>query len=110
MRSGNRADVVVPAYVHDETCSRYCPEVTAWASSSATVDVDIQARLTDNHSTLVLAICLGIALAIIVGFVAGIIVRFDRATMAKAIMKGGSAAAITLTLATAVITLLTLMS
>ncbi|WP_131817333.1 MULTISPECIES: hypothetical protein [Nocardia] len=110
MRTSNRADVVVTANVRDETCGQPRPDATSCASSSATVGVDIQARLADNHATLVLIICLGVAFAIIAGLLAGIIVRFDGATMARAIMKGAYAAAFTLTVATGVITLLTLMS
>ncbi|MFC9437882.1 hypothetical protein [Nocardia sp. NPDC057030] len=110
MRTGNRADAVMPASVRDEMCGPHRPNTTACAASAATVDVDIQARLVDDHATFVLTICLGVAFAIIVALLAGIIVRFDGATMAKAIMKGAYAAAIASTLATAVITLLTLMS
>ncbi|WP_069167264.1 hypothetical protein [Nocardia altamirensis] len=110
MRTGNRADALVPGYVRDETCGQHRADATSCVSSSATVGVDIQARLGDNHATFVLTICLGVAVAIIVGLIAGIIVRFDGATMAKAIMKGAYAAAVAATLATGVITLLSLMS
>ncbi|MGK8487085.1 hypothetical protein [Nocardia asiatica] len=86
------------------------PVRDAYAFTSTAMASDTQAGLIDNQPAFVLTICLSIAVALIVGLLAGILYRHDGASIVRAILLGSGAMGAALTISAAFITLLALLS